>query len=288
MSEIQEIQNSALRPSASERLLSFTRVRLPAWATLALLAFREIPAWKDDIDFWLNVTRHSGGFFAVIATAIESPFFTPVLGVASALYLVLVRQPKGRPIQRHPIWATAIWCIFLLCLAAVAATAISGFFELKMREAYDQGRAGVPRGAVGENNLNTPQTPFVTGNWGTISPDQMRILIQELPKLPTKQVFFFSVPNDNGGWQYWHQFNDVFQRSGISAPRGDQMPRGPQEEGLMLEVRDKNNIPESAQKMLEAFAMANIDIQVIDAPKDFLNPAWYFAIFIGPAPIRWR
>jgi hypothetical protein len=89
------------------------------------------------------------------------------------------------------------------------------------------------------------------------------------------------------GYEYWRQFNDAFQRSGIAAPRAEQIPRGPDEEGLMLEVRNPKDIPLPAQKLIEAFTIAHINIRPIEAPEHFAAPN-DFAVFIGPAPIRWH
>ena len=229
-----------------------------------------------------------GGTPAMIATALSSWWFSLALIVGGVAYTVFVGEPE-KATQRHHWWPYAAGAFLILWLTAIGGVFAYGWFELKMRQAYDQGMAGAPRGAPGEANPNRPQTPFAAENWGIITPDQMRILIQEFPKLPVKYVDFYLTPNDNNTWQYWHQFNDVFQRSGISAPlAGNQIPRGPQEEGLMLEVPDKNNISDSAQKLLQAFVIANVNIQVIEAPKNFLRPNVDFAIFIGPPPIRWH
>jgi hypothetical protein len=105
--------------------------------------------------------------------------------------------------------------VFFICLAALTAGAVYGALELYIRKQIAEGVAGIPRGPEA-SDPNRPQTPFTKGNWGGITPDQMRVLVQELPKLPLTYLQFFSVPGDNAGWQYWHQLNDVFQRSGIT------------------------------------------------------------------------
>jgi len=239
------------------------------------------------LDVVWRVVEAMGGTPAMIATLLSSWWFSLALIIGGVAYTVFVGEPE-KGTQRHHWWPYAAGAFLILWLTAIGGVFAYGWFELKMRQAYDQGVAGVPRAAPGEANPSRPQTPFATNNWGTITPDQMRILVQELPKLPLKNVQFFLVAGNNTSYSYWHQFNDVFQRSGIGAPlSGNQLPRGPQEEGLMLEVHDKNNIPESAQKLLEVFEIANIKINVIDAPSGILGTQ-DFAVFIGPAPIRWR
>jgi hypothetical protein len=292
MSEIQtEVSKPSVRQRLAQRLAAF-KVQLPAWLVLALLIFHQIPQWKSDIDFWIDVAKSSGGFFAVIATVISNPLFTPVLAIASVIYLLVVGQPRGI-VQRHPAWPILGWLVLAICASSVAATAIWGAFELKLREAHDQGAAGIPRNTPDVNGTSRPQTPLYSDNWATLAPDQVRILLQELPKLKSTMpvVRFYSVPNDNEGYNFWRQFDMVFKRSGMNAPLDSQIPRGPDEEGLMLEVRDPENLALSAQKIREAFAIANIPLKIIALPENLMlsgpNPI-EFGIFIGPRPIRWH
>ena len=271
-------------------LFSFRRIWGPALTLLGLLVQAVHWGWTSldvlgRLDVLWPIVETMGGSPAMIASVISSWQFSLALIVAGIGYTVFVGEPEAGT-QRHAWWPYVAASVFIICVAAMASVAMYGALELYIRRQIAEGVAGLPRGPEA-NNPSRQQTPFTAGNWGSITPDQMRILIQELPKLPLKRprVEFASVPNDNAGWQYWHQFNDVFQRSGINAPRSDQLPRGPQEEGLMLEVKDKTNIPESAQKLLEAFAIANIDIRVIEAPSGLLDET-EFVVFIGPAPIR--
>jgi hypothetical protein len=261
-------------------------IKLPGWAALLLFIYTIIPDTVSRISFWIETAKTTGGYVAYAAAIVSSPYFGPALLAAGLAWILFVGEP-AKGVQRHHWMRYVGWAVIAICVTAIIVTATYGWFELRLRQAYAEGAAGVPRGTP--DAPNRPQLPFTT-NWGSLSPDQMRILIQELPRLrlTTPRIDFFSVPNDNIGWQYWHQFNDAFQRSGIAAPRSDQLPRGPEEEGLMLEVRDKGNIPEAAQKLLEAFAIANVKIRVIEAPKGLLGSGTEFAVFIGPAPIRWR
>lgn len=275
---------------ARAKLMVTQPIKLPGWAALLLFVYTIIPDTISRLSFWIETAKTTGGYIAYAATAVSSPYFGPALLVAGLGWILFVGEP-AKGVQRHH-WLRYIgWSVIAVCVTAIIVTATYGWFELKLRQTYDEGAAGVPRGGAPDAiDPNRPQTPFAAANWGTVTPDQKRILVQELPKLPlkTRRVDFFSVPNDNVGWQYWHQFNDVFQRSGIAAPRNDQLPRGLDEEGLMLEVRDKSDIPEAAQKLLEAFKIASIEIKLIEAPKAFLGANVEFAVFIGPAPIRWR
>jgi hypothetical protein len=118
MTESNYAKKTPARQNLAERILAFTRIKLPAWLVLLLLIFHQIPGWKEDIDFWIDVAKHSGGFFALVAAAVSSPFFTPVLAMATVIYLVVVGQPKNF-VQRHPAWAVLGWSVFVICTSAV-------------------------------------------------------------------------------------------------------------------------------------------------------------------------
>jgi hypothetical protein len=92
--------------------------------------------------------------------------------------------------QRHAWWPYVAASVFFICLAALTAGAVYGALELYIRKQIAEGVAGIPRGPEA-SDPNRPQTPFTKGNWGGITPDQMRVLVQELPKLPLTYLQFF-------------------------------------------------------------------------------------------------
>jgi hypothetical protein len=55
----------------------------------------------------------------------------------------------------------------------------------------------------------------------------------------------------------------------------------------MIAVHDRNNIPVAAQKVMEAFEIADIPYKVIRIA-DGTSPDIQFSIFVGPRPIRWH
>jgi hypothetical protein len=123
-----------------------------------------------------------------------------------------------------------------------------------------------------------------------LSPDQIRILIQEIPKLKTliRVANFSRAPNDNIAYSLWLQYQDVFVRSGVPPVLMNQDPRGPEEEGLMIAVRNPKDMPVSAQKIIEAFEIANIRLRPIQMPTGLERPDIEFIIFLGPRPISWN
>jgi len=179
----------------------------------------------------------------------------------------------------------------VICVVAIVITASYGWHEITLREAYDQGRSGIPRGTPDENTPNRPQTPLYVENYDNLAPDQVRILIQELPKLKDlmKIVYFSRSPSDNEVLVLWRQFENIFTRSGLMPALITEMPRGPDEEGLMFAVKNPNELSATAQKFREAFEIANIRMKIIKLPDGLVNlNDTDFVIFIGPRPIRWN
>jgi hypothetical protein len=275
-------------------LFSSRRIWGPALTILGLIGQAAHWGWQSldalgRLDVLWRVVETMGGTPAMIASVIASWQFSLALIIIGVGYTVFVGEPESGT-QRHVWWPYLAASVFFICVAAMATVAIYGAMELYIRREIATGIAGLPRGSPDASNPNRPQTPLTVDNWGSLTPDQSRILLQELSKLtfPNSTVMFSTVPNDNAGYGFWRQFNQIFARNGVNATRMDQFPRGPKEEGLMLEVRDVNNIPVSAEKLREAFDVANISLSVIAMPNGIVSPGIEFVVFIGPAPIRWR
>jgi hypothetical protein len=131
---------------------------------------------------------------------------------------------------------------------------------------------------------------YASGDLYGITPDQSRIFLQEFPKLKPliKAVVFSRAPSDQNAYSYFLRMHEILTRSGIPSDLRDQLPRGPEEEGLMIEVRDTKQVPLSAQRMREAFEIANIHLNLIEMPQSYVPLDVDFVIFIGPQPIRWN
>jgi hypothetical protein len=264
--------------------------QVPGWLLLTLAIIIGVPDWTSRYQFWLGVAKSTGGKISVVATILLWPYFPAVLAL-TGVALLFAGWNQKYPAQRHPIVPVAGLASFVVCFLAVLLTAGYGWHEITLREAYERGRAGAPRGTPDETGPQRPQVPlYANTDLYAVTPDQVRILLQEFPKLKplVKAVRFARAPSDSNAYNYFQRMHDVLTRSGIPSDLTDQIPRGPEEEGLMIEVRDAKQLPVSAQRMLEAFEIANIHLRPIQLPENFVPPDVDFVIFIGPTPIRWQ
>lgn len=193
----------------------------------------------------------------------------------------------GEGVIRHKWLPFAAWATLAVCVSVIIITAGFGWTEFYIRSEIAKGNAGIPRNTPNENNPNRPQVPLSTVAQN-LQPDQIRILLAEFPKLRPfiKKILFTSPPNNNDSYVIFTQYQDVLVRSGIDATLHQQVPRGPEEEGIMLEVKDTNIIPESAEKFREALEVANIHPTIIEIPNSMSSMNTDFIVFIGPAPIK--
>lgn len=227
---------------------------------------------------------------SIAASIFISPYFGPSALIAGLLWLIFVGEaPAG--VQRYH-WARYLgWSVVSVCMAAVAVTAGYGYIEFYIRQEADKIALGIPRGTPDENNPTRPQTPLYANN-RDIQPDQFRILVTELAKdkgiIPI--VVMCTAPNDLEAQTIMRQFFPIFSRSGIPYSECQQDPRGPDEEGFLLEIESINNIPAPAQKLMEAFQIANIPLKLIEAPAGRVNPndKSGFVFYIAPRPLKWR
>lgn len=83
-----------------------------------------------------------------------------------------------------------------------------------------------------------------------------------------------------------NQFFGLFQRSGIGANLITEIPSGPEEEGLVIEVKDKSKIPEPIKQLLNVLEMTGVHATVKDAknPSSIANDN-YFVLFVAPAHV---
>jgi hypothetical protein len=266
-------------------------IKLPAWAMLGLAIYTFLPDNISRAQWWLSVAKTTGGYVAMAADVVGSPYFGPALLVFGLLWILFVGEPTAG-VQRHHWLRYVGWSVFSVCLTVVIITVNNGRTELALRTAYDQGRAGIPRGTPDETDPNRPQMPlYANSNVYSLTSDQIRILIIEIPKLkPLIRVAGFAKPPNfiQPVWNLWIQLQDVFIRSGIPPAMRDEEPRGPEEEGLMLAVKDIDQMPLAAQKIREAFEIANIRLKPIQAREEHLRQDEDFLIFIGPPPINWN
>jgi hypothetical protein len=267
---------------------AFTARKIPAWVFILYAIFREIPDFDSRIRFWLETTKYMGGYLGTVAAVLASPYFAPGLAGVAVLYLLFVGEPK-KGVQRHVFWPYAAWIVLALCVSALAITAGWGAIEIYVRQEGNKIALGIPRGAPGEPGPQSQVPLYDSDFWGLTS-DQLKILLTELPKLKpyVKIVWLSSASTDNQAGAFLSPLMQIIDRSGLSFGTITQSPRDPSEEGLMLAVSDINNPSIGAQKVREAFEVANIHLRLISLPDSLKLPDRDFVIFIGPRPIKWR
>jgi hypothetical protein len=127
------------RRSRRERVKAvFTHpIKLPGWAVLLYVAIQAIPDWKSRLDFWLGVAKGTGGYLAMAATVIASPYFTPSLLAAGIAWIVLAGEaPRG--VQRHHWLRYVGWSVVSVCLTIVFITAGYGALTFYIKQQVSQ------------------------------------------------------------------------------------------------------------------------------------------------------
>ena len=259
-------------------------VPLPGWGLLLLAIVMGVPDWKSRYDFWLGVAESSAPWFGPIIPVLRYPYFPAVLAVVGIIYLALVGYP-GPSIIRHRIVPLVAWVLLAFSATAVAGTAVAGYFEFRVREEADKLALGIPRSSSPrENNPSQPQRPL---NFDTrdLQPNQIRILLNEFPNLKTSipQLNIAIAPNDPQALSLFRQLLPIISRSGMRAAEANFPPRGPEDQGQLILVHDKNNVPEPAKKLMEVLTIAGIPTQHSTA-KEVPDSQFYF--FIAPTPIN--
>lgn len=249
--------------------------------------------WAGRASLFLDAVKSMGGDPAVIASVVNSPFFGVGLIVVGIGYVVFVGEPHAG-VQRHAWWPYVGWGFFTLCAIVVLLTVGYGAFVIAAREEGAKIALGIPRGAPGENSPTHPQTPLFSGKY-SLQPDQIRILILEFAKLlpDISPVVVVRVELDVTGITIYSQLVDALTRSGVGTSLGFDTPHNPNDEGLMLIVGDPNNVPPDAEKIREAFVVANVPLKVIPrvgfrVPTSTDRALGQYRIFVGPQPLSWR
>jgi hypothetical protein len=244
------------------------------------------------LDLAWHVVEGMGGTPALIAQVLLWQWTGLVLVAAGLGYVVFVGEPKQA--VRHHWWRYVGWSIFSLVLVAMIAMGGYGWLELALRRAHDEGVAGIARGTPSDNTPSHPQRPLESPS-RVLQPDQIRILLEELPKFKQQYnnlpFFLASTPNDNETWGVARQYSNLLIRSGLN-PRDVQVaPRGPQDQGLLIITLGDKPTPQSAVKLREILALADIPAQIIrsnnrvDFPYLNTNDV-EFIFYVAPAPIN--
>jgi hypothetical protein len=189
-------------------------------------------------------------------------------------------------VVRHPRWAIIGWIAAGVFFTIIAVTVMWGATELYIRSEIAKGIAGAPRGkSPSENDQTRPQKPLAFESL-KLQPDQTRILLEELPKLQQyfKNITIAYTASDTQGLEAAEQYMRLFERSGIHPTQITFTPSGPEDEGVLIQVKDKNYIPAGAAKLREVFEIAGVRTVVHDGiPHNFIQNNNDFILFIAPA-----
>jgi len=219
---------------------AFSSLKWPGYALSALGLLQQTIHWGwslldvgGRLDVLWRIAESLGGTPALLTTAILWPWTGIILIVSGVLYVVFVGEPSSG-VQRHHWWPYVGWAIAGIVFASMAGAAIIGYVELYIRTEIAKGITGVERGSSpAENDQGRPQRPLSSQDQH-LQPDQMRILMAELPKLrqSISGVPIAYVQYDSESLSVANQFFGLFQRSGIGANLITEIPSGPEEEGL--------------------------------------------------------
>jgi hypothetical protein len=276
-------------------LFSFRRVWGLAITGLGLLGQAVHWGWLSldvlgRLDVFWRIVESMGGTPATIASAISSWEFSLALIATGVGYTVFVGEPEAGT-QRHSWWPYVAASVFFICFAAIGSVAIYGAIEFYIREQIAKGIAGVPRDES-PGDQSRSQRPLYTGQWG-LTADQRRILLVELPKLkPNVNILWLAIaPYDDGSASAYTAtgpLQNLAGRSGLTPAVINEVPRDPSETGLMLSVRDPDDLSIGTQKFLEALAVADIHPKIITMPDSLKSERSDrdFIFFIGPRPFQ--
>jgi hypothetical protein len=191
-------------------------------------------------------------------------------------------------VQRHPSLPYVAASVFFVCLFTMGTVAVYGWFESQQRKAYAEGASGIPRNSSPSN----PQTPsnqrplYAPGN-RQLTPDQQRILISEGSKIFSElgTILITFLGTDSEAAAYAGSLNSTLARAAIKVGIGSQALGDPSNEGVLIEVADKNSPPPEAIKLQQLLFIADIQTSfvnnVVFTPKEV--PV---VLFIGPRPIQ--
>lgn len=253
----------------------FTRVKLPAWLVLLLLAIREIPDWKSRIDFWIEVAHQMGGVMGGIAGAMASPLFTPILASLAVLYLIFVGEPK-KGMQRHPWWPLIGWIVFAVCFATIAIPADYGALQIVLN-------------AQVNSRISDFQKKAAPTFW-RLTDGQKQLLAAGLSSVPEKDRFQIPIMvliGSNQSQAYGNDLIGVFVHNNWKASGSMDASLRPDLLGLWVaispEVKSEADASPKTKKLMEILTAAQIQFKIAakdGAPKDYVG----LAVGAGPEP----
>jgi hypothetical protein len=242
------------------------------------------------LDVLQRVVEGMGGTPAMIASVVSSIWTSITLIALGIAYIVFIGEPQ-KGVQRHHAWPYVGWAIFAVSLVCMVGVAGYGAAELFIRKEIAKGIAGVPR----ESSPGNPilQKPINTKAI-SIQPNQIRILMKELPKIKDLvkivTIARFSAASETS--YITNQLFETFERAGISVRIMSEGVHDINDHGLIIQIEDITNIPNSAQKLWEAFDVADIQMEPGKIPDDLIGqfgsgkPLGEFIIYVAPSEVE--
>jgi hypothetical protein len=280
-----ELSGSSGTPGLLSRARALlTGRKLPGWAIVLLAIVTWVPDWASRIKFWLEVVQSMGDWFGIIATIINSPYFSPGLFIIGLAYLAFVGEaPRG--IQRHSWWPYVGWSVFGICLTAIIVTAGYGAIELYVRSEIAERQAKLL--GDGSDPSAPRQAPDPKFDYNRrLSPDQYRALVEVGPRLKSfidseNQLYIAVTPGDIEAGSYRRQFMSALTRAGVRSRDMAASPEGPQDIGVMIVVRDITQPPPMAEELRRILEIIGVSARYVEKPRAEKN----FYLYIGPKPI---
>ena len=239
------------------------------------------------VDIAWRLVESMGGTTGKAAAIVSSWQFSFALIVGGILYLVFVGEPEAG-VQRHPALPYFAISVVAICLAAIVSIVAYGWFELKMREAYADGAAGVPRNSS-PANPQTPsnQRPLYADAARSLTPNQERILITEGARVRGEIGSFLITYLDTDGESqvYARSLLTALKRAAINTGFGAQSMDDPSDEGVVIEVDDPKAPPPAAVQFQRLLFLADIQTRFVQ-DKVFAAGTQPFVVFVGPRPIQ--
>jgi hypothetical protein len=125
-----------VQPSRGFRAF-FNTKNWPAWLLGLYSAFTFIPDFKRRLTFWLDAASAAESHFKMVETILLSPYFSSGLFAASALYIILVGQPKNG-LLKSSFLIIAAWIASAGLITVVVGAAAYGALQIEINRLANQ------------------------------------------------------------------------------------------------------------------------------------------------------
>ncbi len=231
-------------------------------------------------------------YLSILVASLTSPYFGISLIFLGIIYLVFVGQPK-KGVLRHPVWPILTWIATLLIFALMLGTAAYGAFEIEVRRLgnlrADEILAQRATGGNGSGIAGSPsQTLIPAAQARYFRPDQIRNLIIELNKIKAEVpiLYMSSTQGDGEASTYMNPFYSILPRAGIQPAYSSQLPANLDQTGLYICIRDLNNVPDAANKLMQALEVSDVHARFALLPANLAETTnFVFTLYFAPNPL---